>query len=52
MKKLFFMVIVLVIAGIVYAAGCEYINQTTAVKPDVVIRMVEQPSFENTVRNW
>ena len=51
-KKLLAMILVLCLAAVVYVVGCGMINEATALQPDIVVRMVEQPSFENTARPW
>lgn len=49
MKRLFLVVISIIIAGAIYVVGCGLIDRATATQPDWVGTLREQPKFTNTI---
>ena len=49
MKKLITVILTLALAAGLYIAGCDIIDRATAIKPDWVGQLREQPQFINTI---
>lgn len=51
-KKLVVYIAIIVMAAIVYIAGCNMIDASMALTADSITKISSQPPFMNTIREW